>query len=60
MFDEARIVVGSAYLTLERLRDPSEIDAIRNILAEANELLAKTQAGAGAPNRDMASTPFSP
>jgi hypothetical protein len=44
LINEAKIVVDSAYVALDRLRDVSEIDAVRKMLAEADELLAQAQA----------------
>jgi hypothetical protein len=43
IIDEAKIVVDSAYVALDQLTDPSEIDAIRRMLAEADDLLEKDQ-----------------
>lgn len=40
LIDEAKIVVDSAYVALDRLKDTSEIDAVRHMLKEADELLA--------------------
>jgi hypothetical protein len=44
LIDEAKIVVDSAYVALDRLNDAGEINAIREMLKEADELLAQAQA----------------
>ena len=41
LIDEAKILIDSAYVVLDRLTDPSEIAAVRKMLAEADELLAR-------------------
>jgi hypothetical protein len=41
LIDEAKIVVDSAYAALDRLRNASEIDAVREMLKEADDLLAQ-------------------
>jgi hypothetical protein len=41
LIDEAKILIDSAYAALDRVKDPSEIDAIRELLKEADALLSQ-------------------
>jgi hypothetical protein len=41
LIDEAKILIDSAYAALDRVKDLSEIDAIRQMLKEADELLSQ-------------------
>jgi hypothetical protein len=43
LIDEAKILLDSAIVALDRLKDESEIEAIREMLKEADELLAQAQ-----------------
>lgn len=45
LIDEARIVIDSIAVALKRLKDPSEIVSIREMLKEADELLAQSTGG---------------
>ena len=40
LIDEARIIIESVAIALERVKDPRDIDAIRQLLKEADALLS--------------------
>jgi hypothetical protein len=39
--DEAKILIDGAYAALDRVKDPKEIEAIREMLKEADALLSQ-------------------
>jgi hypothetical protein len=41
LIEEARIIINSAGIALERVKDPADVEAIREMLKETDNLLAQ-------------------